>query len=96
MPLKTSKVAKAAVTPAATPATGKKRGKDAEVLPGPPTKVAKGDADADVSLAKGNTRVFVGNLAFTATEDELYEKFGTCGEVTFVRIGRAGEVAGSV
>lgn len=42
----------------------------------------------DESLAKGNPRVFVGNLAFSASEDELWELFGSCGEVTQVRMGK--------
>lgn len=53
--------------------------------------MAKPDGNADVSLAKGNPRIFVGNLAWSATEDDLYELFGSCGEVSHVRIATSQE-----
>lgn len=48
--------------------------------------------DVDESIAKGNPRVFVGNLAFSVSEDELWELFGSCGEITQVRMGKSGLV----
>lgn len=41
-----------------------------------------GDGDAPVS-----STVFVGNLPWSATEDELREFFAECGEIVSVRIG---------
>ena len=46
----------------------------------------KAKAGADVSAAKGSKTIFVGNLAWSATEDDLANFFAQCGEVADVRI----------
>lgn len=53
----------------------------------PDKKKAKASKDADVSAAKGSSTIFVKNLAWKVGEDELYEFFGSCGEITDARIG---------
>ena len=53
----------------------------------PAPKKAKAGKDADVSAAQGSTTIFIKNLPWSATEDELYEFFKACGEAVEVRIG---------
>lgn len=50
-------------------------------------KKAKAAKDVDVKAAKGSSTIFVKNLAWAVGEDELYEFFGSCGEVLEARIG---------
>lgn len=47
-------------------------------------KKAKGGDD---SAAQGSTTVFIKNLPWSATDEELANFFADCGEVTEVRIG---------
>eukprot|EP00951_Prasinocladus_malaysianus_P048447 scaffold658656_cov36-Prasinocladus_malaysianus.AAC.1 len=52
----------------------------------PVKKKSKKAEDADDSAAKGSCTVFIKNLPYRITEDEMYEFFGDCGEVYAVRI----------
>jgi hypothetical protein len=62
----------------------------------PPAKKAKtaAPAKADASAAQGSCTIFIKNLAWSATEDDLTDFFKDCGAVENVRIGaRAGPAA---
>jgi nucleolin len=51
-------------------------------------KVARVDRNKDFALGAkpdGCTKVFVGNVSYEATDDELAELFGKCGDVKMVR-----------
>ena len=52
-----------------------------------PKKKAKTSNDADVSAAQGSATIFIKNLPWSATEDELYEFLKSAGEAVEVRIG---------
>ena len=54
----------------------------------PAAKKPKAAKDADVSAAQGSSTVFIKNLPWSATEDQIYEFFQECGEAVNVRIGK--------
>ena len=51
-----------------------------------PMKKKGKSSDIDDSIANGSCTVFIKNLPFRVTEDEMYEFFEACGEVISVRI----------
>ncbi|KAG8169007.1 hypothetical protein KVR01_001756 [Diaporthe batatas] len=75
--------------------------KDAKSFEGRPAKPKAGadDAGAGAGAAaaeKANAeapkpttkKIFVGNLSFQTTEDDLHELFGTCGEIEWVKVAQ--------
>lgn len=75
--------------------------KDAKSFEGRPAK-PKPDADASNAGAVGaaaaeaspeqlkstTKKIFVGNLSFQTTEDDLHELFGTCGEIEWLKVAQ--------
>lgn len=73
--------------------------KDAKSFEGRPAK-PKPDADAGGAGAAGaaaaepeqpkstTKKIFVGNLSFQTTEDDLHELFGTCGEIEWLKVAQ--------
>ncbi|KAL1836522.1 hypothetical protein VTJ49DRAFT_5048 [Mycothermus thermophilus] len=43
-------------------------------------------AASDKSAAKGSTKIFVGNLSFNTTEDDLHAHFEKCGKIRWVKV----------
>ncbi|KAL2268747.1 hypothetical protein VTJ83DRAFT_3593 [Remersonia thermophila] len=49
--------------------------------------VANGSAAAsDKAAVKGSTKIFVGNLSFNTTEDDLHAHFEKCGKIRWVKV----------
>ena len=55
----------------------------------PPAKKAKvaPAAKVDTSAAQGSSTIFIKNLAWSASEDDISEFFKECGTVENIRIG---------
>ena len=47
----------------------------------------KGSRNDQERLLKGSTTMYVGNLSFFTTEEQLYELFGKCGDVKRIVMG---------
>ena len=47
----------------------------------------KGSRSEQERLLKGSTTLYVGNLSFFTTEEQLYELFGKCGDVRRIVMG---------
>ncbi|POS74408.1 RNA-binding protein [Diaporthe helianthi] len=73
--------------------------KDAKSFEGRPAKPKADGVDAGAGAAaaeKANAeppkptakKIFVGNLSFQTTEDDLHELFGTCGEIEWVKVAQ--------
>ncbi|KKY37239.1 putative rna-binding protein rnp24-like protein [Diaporthe ampelina] len=73
--------------------------KDAKSFEGRPAKpkpdadgndAGAGAATADASAEPKSTtkKIFVGNLSFQTTEDDLHELFGTCGEIEWLKVAQ--------
>ncbi|KAK3377900.1 hypothetical protein B0H63DRAFT_478316 [Podospora didyma] len=66
--------------------------KDSKSFDGRPKKPelveGEGEAAVDNTLPKKNpsTKVFVGNLAFTVTEDDLHAHFEKCGKIRWIKV----------
>lgn len=74
--------------------------KDAKSFEGRPAKpkpdadgkeagAGKAAAEASAEQPKSTTKkIFVGNLSFQTTEDDLHELFGTCGEIEWLKVAQ--------
>ncbi|KAI3390812.1 hypothetical protein diail_8579 [Diaporthe ilicicola] len=73
--------------------------KDAKSFEGRPAKPKPGAdeagaaaagaaADASVEPKSTTKKIFVGNLSFQTTEDDLHELFGTCGEIEWLKVAQ--------
>lgn len=71
--------------------------KDAKSFEGRPAKPKPEANDAGAGAAAEATaeppkpttkKIFVGNLSFQTTEDDLHELFGTCGEIEWVKVAQ--------
>ena len=47
----------------------------------------KGSRNEQERLLKGSTTLYIGNLSFFTTEEQLYELFGKCGDVKKITMG---------
>ncbi|KAJ0119320.1 rna-binding protein rnp24-like protein [Diaporthe amygdali] len=51
-------------------------------------KAAAAAAEASAAPKSTTKKIFVGNLSFQTTEDDLHELFGTCGEIEWLKVAQ--------
>ncbi|KAL2145585.1 hypothetical protein VTI28DRAFT_6823 [Corynascus sepedonium] len=49
-------------------------------------KLGKGAAASTATSHTGSTKIFVGNLSFNTTEDDLYAHFEKCGKIRWIKV----------